>query len=204
MKIIGLTGSIGSGKSTVSDILIKKGFKIVDADKISRKILDKNSVAFIEVVEHFGEEILQDDGNIDRKKLGSIVFSDDEKLKKLNSITHPKIEQNIKSEIENYKNKGVDIVFLDAPLLIEANLTGMVDLVLLIICSYEVQIQRIINRDNITKEEAIKRINSQMSVEDKKKYADYIIDNSYTLDKLNSDVDMFLKYLEGVERIDKA
>ncbi|KXZ40180.1 dephospho-CoA kinase [Alkalithermobacter thermoalcaliphilus JW-YL-7 = DSM 7308] len=198
MKVIGLTGSIGSGKSTVSNLLIEKGFKIIDADKIAKEILNKGTDAFFEVIQFFGEEILDENKDIDRKKLASIVFSDDEKLRKLNAITHPKIKKAIKDKIDYYREKNIDKIFLDAPLLIEANLTYMVDFVLLIICNYDIQVKRIMNRDNITKEEAKQRIKAQMSVEEKKKYADYIIDNSYTIDKLKDDVEMFLAYLEGV------
>ncbi|MEJ8552921.1 dephospho-CoA kinase [Tepidibacter sp. Z1-5] len=195
MIVIGLTGSIGSGKSTVSNILKKKNMDIIDADEISRKIFDDKKALDV-LVEHFGSEILNSDNVLDRKKLGSIVFSDEDKLKKLNSITHPIIINNIKDGIDKFNKQGKKIVILDAPLLIEANLLDLVDMVLLVMCNENVQIKRIIKRDNISKEDAILRIRSQMSVEDKKKYADYIIDNSYNQDKLEADVEKFCNYVE--------
>lgn len=195
MIIIGLTGSIGSGKSTVSNILKKKNINIIDADKISRKIFDDKK-ALDAVVECFGSEILNSDKVLDRKKLGSIVFSDKDKLKKLNSITHPIIINKIKISIDKLKKQGKKIVVLDAPLLIEANLIDLVDILLLIICNEKIQVERIVKRDNIKKEDAILRIRSQMSLDDKKKYADYIIDNSYNQNKLKLEVEKFCNYVE--------
>ncbi|WP_099187618.1 dephospho-CoA kinase [Tepidibacter mesophilus] len=195
MIVIGLTGSIGSGKSTVSNILKKKNIKIIDADEISRKIFDDKK-ALDDVVRYFGSEILNADNVLDRKKLGSIVFSDKDKLEKLNSITHPIIINKIKASIDKFNKQGKRIVVLDAPLLIEANLLNLVDIVLLVTCNENIQIERIKKRDNISKEDAILRIKSQMSVEDKKKYADYIIDNSYNQHKLELDIEKFCYYVE--------
>ncbi|MCT4508362.1 MAG: dephospho-CoA kinase [Tepidibacter sp.] len=195
MIIIGLTGSIGSGKSTVSNILKKQNINIIDADKISRKIFDDKK-ALDAVVECFGSEILNSDKVLDRKKLGSIVFSDKDKLKKLNSITHPIIINKIKVSIDKLKKQGKKIVVLDVPLLIEANLIDLVDILLLIICNEKIQVERIVKRDNIKKEDAILRIRSQMSLDDKKKYADYIIDNSYNQNKLKLEVEKFCNYVE--------
>ena len=195
MIVIGLTGSIGSGKSTVSNILKKKNINIIDADEISRKIFDDKEALDL-LVKCFGREILNSDNFLDRKKLGSIVFSDKDKLKKLNSITHPIITNKIKSSIDKFEKQGEKNVILDAPLLIEANLLNLVDRVLLVICNENIQIKRIVKRDNISKEDAILRIRLQMSVEDKKKYADYIIDNSYNQNTLEIDVEKFCDYVE--------
>lgn len=196
MKIIGLTGSIGSGKSSVSNIFTKKNIPIIDADKIAREILERDN-ALKEIVDCFGTEMLNIDKSLDRKKLGNIVFSNSNKLKKLNSITHPKIEKNIKQKIDYYRQIDEKIVIVDAPLLIEANLTYIVNLILLVVCNEDIQIKRLISRDNISKNEALLRIKAQMSVEEKKKYADYIIDNSYTLRELEYKVEKFLYCLEG-------
>lgn len=197
MKKIGLTGSIGSGKSSVSNIFMKNNIKIIDADKISREILGIGNT-LKEIVDYFGSEVLDDYGSLDRKKLGNIVFSDARKLDKLNSITHPKIKEKIKEKIDFYESIGEKIVILDIPLLIEAHMENMADLVLLVICSEDIQINRIMNRDNISRSEAIKRIKSQMNVDEKKKYADYIIDNSSTIEELEECVKKFLNYLEGI------
>jgi dephospho-CoA kinase len=197
MLVVGLTGSIGTGKSTVSNILKNKNIEIIDADKISREILN-NTTALDEIFEYFGDEVKNPDGTLNRKKLGNIVFNDDVKLIKLNSITHPKIKQIIDSRINEYKINNEKMVIVDAPLLIEANFCELVDKILLIICDEEVQITRIIKRDNCSREDAILRIKSQMSQVDKKKYADYIIDNSYDLEILNKQVEEFLKNMEEI------
>lgn len=197
MLVVGLTGSIGTGKSTVSNILKNKNINIIDADKISREILN-NTTALDEIFEYFGDEVKNPDGTLNRKKLGNIVFNDDVKLIKLNSITHPKIKQIIDSRINEYKINNEKMVIVDAPLLIEANFCDLVDKILLIVCDEEVQITRIIKRDNCSREDAILRIKSQMSQVDKKKYADYIIDNSYNLEILNKQVEEFLKNMEEI------
>ncbi len=196
MKIIGLTGTIGTGKSTVSILLRRKKIKIVDADKISREILNKGNT-LKEIFDYFGEKIKNEDGSLNRKKLGSIVFSNEKELSKLNSITHPKIEESIYREIKAHKESGEKWIILDAPLLIEANLLHMVDWVLLVMCEENIQIKRIMDRDSCSKEQAILRINAQMKTSEKMKYADYIIDNSATLEALESQVEQFLIYLEG-------
>lgn len=197
MLVVGLTGSIGTGKSTVSSVLKSKNINIVDADKISREILD-NTTALNEIFDYFGDEVKNNDGTLNRKKLGNIVFNDDVKLIKLNSITHPKIKSIITKKIEEYKENNEEIVIVDAPLLIEANFLDLVQKVLLIVCDEEVQIQRIIKRDNISREDAILRIKSQMSQNNKKNYADYIIDNSYDLEILNKQVEEFLRNIKEV------
>lgn len=197
MLVVGLTGSIGTGKSTVSNILKNRNIDIIDADKISREILN-NTTALDEIFDYFGDEVKNPDGTLNRKKLGNIVFNDDVKLIKLNSITHPKIKQIIDSRINEYKINNEKMVIVDAPLLIEANFCELVDKILLIVCDEEVQITRIIKRDNCSREDAILRIKSQMSQVDKKKYADYIIDNSYDLEILNKQVEEFLKNMEEI------
>lgn len=196
MKKIGLTGSIGSGKSSVSNIFMKNNIKIIDADKIAREILDKGNT-LKEIVDYFGIEVLDSNKNLDRKKLGNLVFSDANKLDKLNAITHPKIKEEIQKKLDDYESIDEKIVILDIPLLIESHMTNMADLVLLITCNEDIQINRIMNRDNISKSEAVRRIKSQMNVEEKKKYADYIIDNSSTIEELEYNVKKFLNYLEG-------
>ena len=197
MLVVGLTGSIGTGKSTVSNILKSKNINIIDADKISREILNSTN-ALNEIFDYFGDEVKNPDGTLNRKKLGSIVFSDDVKLIKLNSITHPKIKENIEQKINIAKVNNEKIVVVDAALLIEAKFCDIVHKVLLITCDVEVQINRIMKRDNISREDALLRIKSQMSQEDKKNYADYIIDNSYDLEILNKQVEEFLKNMEEI------
>jgi len=197
MLVVGLTGSIGTGKSTVSNIFKMKNINIIDADKISREILNSTN-ALKEIFDYFGDEVKNSDGSLDRKKLGSIVFNDDVKLIKLNSITHPKIKEIINEKIKEYKNNNEKVVVVDAPLLIEAKFYDLIDKILLIVCDEEIQIKRIIKRDDCTREDAILRIKSQMSQADKKNYADYIIDNSYDFKILNKQVEEFLKNMEEI------
>ncbi|MDI3518628.1 MAG: dephospho-CoA kinase [Caldanaerobacter sp.] len=187
MRVVGLTGGIGSGKSTVSGILAKLGAKIIDADLVSREIMEKGKEAYNEIVDCFGKEILDKEGNIDRKKLGSIVFSDKEKLKRLNEITHPKIIDKIKKMIEEEKDKD-KVIVIDAALLIETGLYKLVDEVWLVVVDIDTQIKRVMERDGFSYEEALKRIKSQMPLEEKIKYADFIINNSKDLRKTEEQV----------------
>ena len=196
MLVLGLTGNIGCGKSSVSNIFMKKGIDVVDADIVARRIFDDKDL-LNKVFETFGEGIKNDDGSLNRKALGNIVFNDEEKLKTLNNLTHPKIKENILSEVLKYKNEGKDIIVIDAALLIEDNYLPHIDKLILVICREDIQIERIKNRDNCTKEEAISRINSQMSQSEKSKFADYIIDNSNSFEELEQNVLDFIENLKG-------
>lgn len=197
MKVIGLTGSIASGKSTISNYLKQKGIKIIDADLISRQIYDIGQMAYNEVVKEFGEKILNGDKTINRKELGKIVFEDKEKLKRLNQITHPIIIDEIKRKIDYYKKIGEKICIVDAALLIETGLNDLVDEVWLVFVDFDKQIKRLMDRDNLSFEDAEKRILTQMPFEEKKKYADYIIDNSFTLEDTLKQVDRLLELFLG-------
>lgn len=183
--VIGLTGGIASGKSTVSKILSELGATIIDADIIARKVVKKGEIAYFKIVEYFGDEVLQADGELNRKKLGSIVFSDKEKLSILNSITHPHIIDSIKVEIKKQKESGEKVIVLDAAILIELGLQRLVDTVWLVIVSEKTQIQRLMQRDGVSYDEAMSRILTQYKNKDKIKYADFIIDNDKQLDELS-------------------
>ena len=189
MIVIGLTGGIASGKSSISNYIKERGIVVIDADLIAREVTEDEKILNKINKEFEGFDILSDCCELDRKKLASIVFNDREKLNKLNSITHPEIKKRIKNLIDNYTKKGEKYCVVDAALLIEDNYMEMMDIIMLVYINKEVQIQRLIKRDNLTKEEALNRINSQMSFEGKKNYADYIIDNSgsyeYTINQVN-------------------
>ncbi|GLI19342.1 dephospho-CoA kinase [Tepidanaerobacter syntrophicus] len=189
--VIGLTGGIASGKSTVTALLKEKGAVIIDADKIAREIMSKGEPAWFEVLNYFGDEILNDDrSDIDRKKLASIVFSDKAKLEALNNITHPKIIEEIKKQVEEYKKAGKKIIVIDAALLIEAGLDKIVDEVWVIAANEDVQLQRLMAREkDITKDEAVKRIKSQMPLAEKLKFADRVIDNNSSIEETKNQVD---------------
>ncbi|PBF72991.1 dephospho-CoA kinase [Clostridioides difficile] len=192
MLILGLTGGIGCGKSSLSNIFRNLNIPIVDADIISRKIFE-DKLLLEKVFVHFGQSIKNDDGTLNRKALGKIVFSDEEKLKELNNLTHPRIREKIISEIEKLRKKGENIVVLDAAILVESGFLDMVDKLLVVTCKQEVQISRIQKRDNCSEQEALSRINSQMSQEEKSKYGDYIIDNSGTITELESKAHKFIE-----------
>ncbi|MBU5335272.1 dephospho-CoA kinase [Intestinibacter bartlettii] len=196
MLVLGLTGNIGCGKSSVSTIFMENNINIVDADIVARQIFDDKDL-LNEVFSTFGESIKNQDGSLNRKALANIVFNDDEKLITLNNLTHPKIKQKILSKVEEYKNQGEKIVVIDAALLIEDDYLPYIDKLILITCRKDIQINRIMARDNCTKEEAISRINSQMSQEDKAKFADCIIDNSNSFEELEKKVLELISVLQG-------
>ena len=196
MLVLGLTGNIGCGKSSVSTIFMENNIKVVDADIVARQIFDDKNL-LNEVFSTFGKSIRNQDGSLNRRALGNIVFNDDEKLILLNNLTHPKIKQKILSKVEEYKNQGEKIVVIDAALLIEDDYIPYIQKLILITCRKEIQINRIIARDNCTKEEAISRINSQMSQEEKVKFADYIIDNSNSFEELQKKVLELISVLQG-------
>jgi dephospho-CoA kinase len=201
--VLGLTGGIASGKSTVSQMLKEKGFPIIDADMISREILKIGEVAFNRVIESFGIQILNPEGEIDRKRLREIVFNDNEKLKTLNEITHPEILKRINEKIKIYDTKGYRLCVVDAALLIETGFYKNVDFVLLVYCDRETQLNRLMNRDGLTYEQAIRMINSQMDFEEKKKYADYIIDNSKDLENTKKQLDYIINSILSMEEMNE-
>ena len=191
VKVIGLTGGIASGKSTVSSILKSLGAVIIDADVVSREIMIKGTETYNILVSVFGREILRKDGEIDRRKLGNLVFADKEKLNKLNEITHPEIIKRIKDIIEEERKKGKEkAIVLDAALLIEMKLFNMVDEVWLVVVDKKTQIRRLMKRDNLSYKDALNRIKSQMSIEDKMKYADFIINNCKDFNAIKRQVEL--------------
>ena len=184
MLIVGLTGGIVSGKSTVAEMFKELGAEIIDADNIARAIVQPGEKAWKDIVHYFGKEILQDDKEINRKELARIVFADKEKLEKLNRITHPEIIKTIKNKITDMRGKNNPdgaICIIEAPLLFEANLEGMMDKIIVVYLSRKEQIKRLLIRNNLTQDEAINRIDSQMSLEKKVQKADYVIDNGASL-----------------------
>lgn len=195
MLVLGLTGNIGCGKSSLSNILIEKGIDVIDADLISREIMYDKDLLNI-VFETFGNEIKNNDGTLNRSKLGVIVFNDNKKLIQLNSITHPAIKSKIKNKIKSILNNNKNIVVIDAALLIEGDFLDLVNKLIVITCDEDIQLDRVMKRDNLTMSDAFKRINSQMKQSEKVKYADYIIDNSLDLDNLKKEAKKMLDYIE--------
>ena len=177
-QIIGITGGIASGKSSVSLYLQELGFTIVDADLASRAVVEPGEEAYHQVVKAFGEDILLADGNIDRVKLGSIIFNDQEKRLLLNGIVHPAVRNWMRLKTEEALAAGEETVFMDIPLLFESKLTFMVEKTLLIYVDEQVQLERLMNRNGLSETDALARIHSQMPLADKKALADAVIDNN--------------------------
>lgn len=182
--VIGLTGGIACGKSTVSAKLKELGAAVIDADLLARDVVRKGEIAYNKIVRCFGEDILLPRGEIDRKRLGSIVFSDKEKLELLNSITHPEIISRLKEKIRELKSEGVKVIVVDAAILIEVGLHKYVDSVWVVTVDRETQVKRLINRDKFDYREAENRINSQFTNEVREKYADVIIDNNKPIEEV--------------------
>ncbi|MCY9005784.1 dephospho-CoA kinase [Peribacillus frigoritolerans] len=191
-QIIGITGGIASGKSTVSLYLQELGFTIVDADLASRAVVEPGEEAYHQVVKAFGEDILLTDGNIDRVKLGSIIFNDQEKRLLLNGIVHPAVRNWMRVKTEAALSSGEETVFMDIPLLFESKLTFMVDKTLLIYVDEQVQLKRLMNRNGLSETEALARINSQMPLADKKDLADAVIDNNGDINETKRQVKAIL------------
>lgn len=194
MKVIGLTGGIGSGKSTVSEYLKIKNISIIDADAISREIVISGSKmsALDELVNAFGPSILSHDGTLDRKKLASKAFSTKENKELLDTIMLGKIVSIILKRIEEAKMLDLMQVVIDAPLLFEADLAQYCDEIWVVDASDEVRINRVMSRDGATKEEVIARIKTQTTTEEKKLKATHILDNSTTKEALYNQIDEIL------------
>ena len=193
---IGITGSIACGKSTVSDYLIAKGYTIIDADKLGHVALTSDDVKR-KLAEKFGDEILENN-EISREKLGKLVFGNDDNLKILNSIIHPKIKELILKLQEEHKDE--DLVFLDIALLYEANFVDLVEKVVVVYVDEDVQLERLMMRNSLPKEEAIKRVESQMSPREKASLGDFVINNSYSKEDTFQQID---EILEKLKRGDK-
>lgn len=185
MKIIGVTGGIGSGKSTVAHILQDLGAKVIDADRVARKVTRKGEPALDELVQYFGSEILSSTGELDRQRLAEIAFSSLENVEKLNAITHPHILRKINSEIEKIKLKGnCETIVLDVPIPVREGFLDIADEVWTVTADKEVRIKRVMERSNLSYEEALNRINAQKSDEEYIRLADKVINNNGSVEEL--------------------
>ena len=188
MFVIGLIGGIGSGKSSVSAILHSLGVEIIDADKVGHEAYTPNSEGWKKVISVFGQDIVGPENEIDRKKLGGIVFSDPSEMEKLNKLIHPIIHNLVEEKIKLLSHQGVKVVVLEAAILIEANWQDLTDEIWLAKSNQEVVIERVQLRNNFTREEIIKRIQSQMSNDEREKHSDIVIDNNGTIEQLEEKV----------------
>lgn len=186
---IGLTGSIACGKSTVANILKELGAYVIDADEIAHEALKKTEKPYKQILEAFGSSILDEQGNIDRKKLGKIVLKDKQKLTLLESIIHPYVQQKRKEIEESILQKDRNAVIIyDVPLLFEKHLENSFDKIIVVYAPKDIQIERLMKRQNLTYDEALNLINLQICIEEKKKKADIVIDNSYSLENTKKQV----------------
>jgi len=196
MTVIGLTGGSGSGKSTIAALMKQNGIDVIDADKIARDIVKKGEKALYEIVEEFGEDVLLENGELDRKKLASIVFTNHDKLEKLNRITHKYITEIIKQRLSQNVS---DISVIDAPVLKESGLINICDYVIAVVADKDVRVKRIMERDGMTRQAALDRINSQEPDEKYAQYADFVVNNSGDV-ALGVLFDKIMKKIGGVIR----
>lgn len=186
--VIGLTGGIASGKSTISSIFKAVGWPVIDADLIARQIVMPGSKGLEQIVSRFGSQMLNSDGTLDRKKLGKTVFDDQKKLNDLDKIEHPLIQEAIDDQLAEFKKQNLPVVVLDVPLLFETGMDEECDLTVLAVVDQATQLKRLMKRDQIAKADAIKKIDSQMSLKEKMQRADVIIDNNGTPEQTRSQV----------------
>lgn len=197
MEIIGLTGGIGTGKSTVSGYLRQQNFAIVDADLISRQVVEPGKPLLADLEAAFGSEIILEDGSLDRKGLAAIVFNDVDQKKKMESIMHTAILAEMRRQMDAFAAAGAHRgIIIDAPLLFEIGLEKWCDKVWLVVADMDVRIQRVCARDNAVPEEVEARIRNQMSDEEKRRLSDHILDNSTTLEALHNQIDELLALQE--------
>lgn len=192
-KIIGLTGGIASGKSTVSEMFKAINIPVIDADHIAKSLLNKGSEAYHEIIQEFGEEILTPDGQINRKKLAKILFDNEKARLKINEIIHPKVKTIIKQEMLRLDSYDEKVIVLDIPLLFETSYHTICDLTLLVYARQKDQVERLMHRDHISEEYALKKIKSQMPMSKKKELADYVIDNSKSILETKKAFERFIK-----------
>lgn len=184
--VLGLTGGIASGKSTADAFFLKHNLPVIDSDVIAHDILNIDQLGYKKVISYFGQDILNSDRILNRKKLGQIVFNDQSKLNVLNQITHPLIFSEIEDKITQNKLLKKPVVIVDAPLLFETKVKDYCDKTLLIAVPEELQLQRLMTRDHLNKTEALNRIKTQMPLSQKEKLADYVITNTGTIKELET------------------
>ncbi|MGB7946188.1 MAG: dephospho-CoA kinase [Candidatus Binatia bacterium] len=197
MKLVGLTGGIASGKSTVASILRRLGAAIINADELAREVVEPEQEAWKEIIEAFGHDILQADKTLDRKKLRTLVFERPEARKKLEAIIHPRVRALAERRINELKAAGSSMIVYEVPLLFEGQIHLWLRPVILVACDMRTQKQRLLERDQLTESEAEKHIAAQMSLEEKRKLADYVIENDGNLAELEEQVHSVLEKIQA-------
>lgn len=197
MKLVGLTGGIASGKSTVAKILQSLGAAVVNADDLAREVVEPGHEAWKEIVASFGADILQSDQTLDRQKLRTLIFNQPEARKRLESIIHPRVRALAEERIRQYAAAGYPVVIYEVPLLFEGNLQEWLRPVILVACDVETQTARLQKRDHLTAADAEKHIAAQMSLKDKRRLADYVIENNGSLEDLERQTRQILEELKA-------
>lgn len=195
-KIIGLTGGIASGKSTVTEMFLAENIPVIDTDKIARELLEKGTDEYEQVVALFTSDILLTDQSINRKMLAKIVFANKTKRDQLNQIVHPGVYRAVDTFIDMYEELGKPVIVVDVPLLFETGFEAHCDATVLVYTTREKQLERLMDRDQIDYDYATMKIDAQISLEDKKERADYVIDNSFSILETKKD---FLSVLHEIE-----
>jgi dephospho-CoA kinase len=199
--LVGLTGGIASGKSTVADMLRHAGARIIDADRIAREVVDPGKPAWLAIQQVFGDAVLLPDDTIDRKRLGSMVFNDPALRRKLEEIVHPRVRSQIDALVARYRKIDPHaIIVQDVPLLIETGIQARFSDIILVYVPAEMQLQRLIQRDAISRADAQARLDAQMPIEAKRKRASIIIDNSGSLEETENQVNTIYAELVGKRR----
>lgn len=196
MRWIGLTGGIASGKSTVAYLLRNKGIPVVDADEISRHLTAQHGAGLKSIVRYFGSDIVSSEGDLDRKKLGAMVFSDAKKLSVLENILHPMVQAEVLEKRKSLVSEGVRFAFYDVPLLFEKNLQPQFDAIVVVSADLETQKQRLKLRNNLSDNEVLARIQAQLPMSVKEKQADFVINNHGSMQDLENQVNDLIEKLE--------
>ncbi|WP_423059957.1 dephospho-CoA kinase [Bacillus safensis] len=198
--VIGLTGGIASGKSTVSQMIKEHGIRVVDADVIAKEAVAKGTPALQQIVQTFGEDVLLPNGELNRQQLGAIIFSDEEKRKQLNAIVHPEVRKEMLKQRDEGVSQQETFVVLDIPLLFESQLESLVDRIIVVYTTPELQLSRLMNRNDLSEEEALNRIHSQQSLEEKCKKADRVIENTQDLAFIRKQLQNILNEWEHTDK----
>jgi dephospho-CoA kinase len=196
MKVIGLTGGIGSGKSTIAEYLTELGAKVVDADKVANEVYNPGTEGWRDVVNTFGEEVLTPAGEVDRKKLGEIVFNNPGAMSQLNQMIHPRAYELVKSRLDEYRKQGVEIVVLEVILLFEAGWDHLADVKWVTVASEDTVVKRLMQERGLSEEEILARIRSQTPTEERVKLAEEVIYNDGSIEEMKKKVNELLEKLK--------
>jgi dephospho-CoA kinase len=197
LRVFGLTGGIGSGKSTVARLLRERGVPVVDADELAREAVAPGSAGLAEVVAAFGADVLNSDGALDRQRLGERVFADAEARKRLNSITHPIVRRLSQERFAELDRQGVELAAYDVPLLFEVGLDAVLKPTVVVACSEATQLARVGARDGLSEAAVLARIAAQMPLSEKRRRADYVLENDGTLEELAQQLEALLPRLRA-------